>query len=132
MASRVQPLTGEEIIVDLLETIAERLRANCNLRASDSYSRGYSAKVELNIECYGLDMAKVETQVVIGDQQDDVDLELVKEKIDIPLEENLNTVRERSGQEDGPTLQIGEPQQPQKRRYARRIPGAAAQTEERF
>lgn len=130
MALRTQPLTGEEIITDLLESIAERLRANCNLRPSDSYSRGYSAKAELHIECYGLDVAKVDTVVVVGEQQDDVDLELVKEKIDIPLEENLNTVRERSGQEDGPNLQMGQQPQPVKRRYARRLPNETP--EERF
>lgn len=120
--ARVQPLTGEEIITDLLESIAERLRANCNLRPSDSYSRGYSAKVELHIEAYGLDAAKIDTAVVVGAAQDGEDLELVRENIEVPREENLNTVRERSGQEEGPNLQMGQQNQPAKRRYARRNP----------
>ena len=62
----VEPLTGEEIIIDLCEQIASKLRKDCNLREADSYQSGYSAKVTIHLEAYGMDVAPVDVEVVTG------------------------------------------------------------------
>jgi len=114
----VEPLSGEEIIVDLCEQIAAKLRADCNLRDSDAYSSGYSAKIAIHLEAYGMDTAIVEAEVTAGKVQDDPD-ELLHTELEIPVEPALNMVRERSDQ-PVPTMttEAGEPVV-KPRRYAR-------------
>jgi hypothetical protein len=93
----VEPLSGEEIVIDLCSRIAEKLRADCNLRESDAYSGGYMAKVTVHLEAYGMDTANVDVAVVTGKPQDTPD-ELLDTEYEIPREEALNKVRERSDQ----------------------------------
>jgi hypothetical protein len=98
----VEPLSGEEIVVDLCSQIAEKLRRDCNLRDSDAYSGGYMAKVQVHLEAYGMDTVTVEAQVSTGKPKDNPD-ELLDTEYEIPREEALNKVRERSDQ-SVPTL----------------------------
>ena len=129
----IPALNGEEVIQDLCGAIAEKLRSDCNLRPIDGYSGGYKASVKIHIEMFGLDTATVDypievdetspdPQNVLGEPDDVIDTEL-----EIPIEEDLSLVRERSNQptpdfeakpeftEDGP---IG---QPKPRKYSRRL-----------
>jgi hypothetical protein len=108
----VEGLTGAEVINDLLDQVAEKLRGDCNLRETDSYQGGYDGWVEVHLKLRGLDTAEVKTKIVVGAPADatfaGADTEAVTEavvdaKVEIPLESRLNVVRERSGQ-DVPTL----------------------------
>lgn len=136
----VPGLNGEEIVIDVCGLIAEKLRSDCNLRAIDSYSGGYKAKVTIHLEAFGLDSAVVDYEVeadeIIPDpenplQEPDVNLDT---EVDIPIEVDLSLVRERSGQiagdfemkpaveitEDGPVSELG------KRKYTRRLKALAS------
>jgi hypothetical protein len=114
----VEPVSGEEIVIDLCAQIAEKLRADCNLRESDAYSGGYMAKVSIHLEAYGMDTATVDAQVATGKAQENPD-ELVDTTYEVPVEPALNKVRERSGQ-PVPTLSNEGGQQVVKpRRYVR-------------
>jgi hypothetical protein len=93
----VEPISGEEIVIDLCSLLAEKLRADCNLRSTDAYSGGYYAKVSIHLEAYGLDTVEVNAEVATGKQQDQPD-ELLSTTIEIPVEPALNMVRERSDQ----------------------------------
>lgn len=57
--SLVVGLSGEEIIVDVLDQVEKALRKDCNLRATDSYGRGYSGKVTLELSLIGMDAVSV-------------------------------------------------------------------------
>jgi hypothetical protein len=127
----VEGLTGEEIIVDVLEQVAERLRADCNLRDTDAYAGGYDGWVEVHLNLRGLDLAKVDSKVIVGapasvlatgakEDAPEVEQKTVDAMVEIPLETKLNVVRERSGQ-DVPTLSKDEDGRPviKKRHYAK-------------
>lgn len=119
----VEPLTGEEIIIDLCTQIAEKLRRDCNLRETDSYGGGYSATVTIHLEAYGLDTATVEATLSTGQTQDQPD-ELIDTTVEVPVEAALNEVRERSEQPVPSLTQFeGEAPAVRPRRYVRR--GAA-------
>lgn len=96
-------LSGEEIIVDLCEQIASKLRNDCNLRPSDSYVNGYSAVVTVKISCYGIDTAEVETTVeakstpAVKTEGDETKTEVETEVV-VAHEPDLTAVRERSEQ----------------------------------
>jgi hypothetical protein len=94
----VEGLTGEEIIVDALEQMAERLRKDCNLRENDTYTNGYDGWVEAHLNLHGVNEEKVHVKVAIGQAVEDPDAIEVDAKVEIPLEPRLNVVRERSGQ----------------------------------
>jgi hypothetical protein len=136
----IPALTGEEIIQDLCGAVAEKLRSDCNMRPIDGYAGGYKATVKIHIEAFGLDATTVDYEVSTdesGPAKDvdgnAVDLEnpdlLIDTELEIPQEEDLSLVRERSNQptpdfemkstpeitEEGP---VG---QPQKRKYTRRL-----------
>jgi hypothetical protein len=117
----VEPLTGEEIIIDLCSQLAEKLRQDCNLRETDSYENGYSAKITVHLEAFGLDTAAVDVEVSAGNQQGNPENpdELLDTTYEIPAETSLNKVRERSDQ-PVPTL-TNEGGQPvvKPRRYVR-------------
>jgi hypothetical protein len=115
----VEPLSGEEIIVDLCALLADKLRKDCNLRESDSYSGGYSAKVTVHLEAYGMDTATVDAEVATGQQRDEPD-ELISMAMEIQQEPALDQVRVRSDQPT-PTLttEAGAPVV-KPRRYMRR------------
>lgn len=123
----VEPLSGEEIVIDLCSQIAAKLRNDCNLRASDAYSQGYSAKVTIHLEAYGMDTATVDTQVSTGKQRDNPD-ELLDTTYEIPQDEALNKVRERSDQPVPTLAEEGGQPVVRQRRYvkAERISGGGA------
>jgi hypothetical protein len=115
----VEPLSGEEIVIDLCSQLAEKLRNDCNLRESDSYQGGYSAKITVHLEAYGMDTATVDAQVVTGKPQDSPD-ELLDTEYEIPVEPALNVVRERSEQPVPTLADEGGQQVVKQRRYVRR------------
>jgi len=116
----VEPLTGEEILIDLCSLIADKLRKDCNLRDTDSYGGGYFAKVTIHLEAYGLDTAMVDAEVATGRQLAEPDL-AADVTLEVPVEEALDQVRERSDQ-PVPTLAAveGGPPEVRPRRYVRR------------
>jgi len=93
----VEPLSGEEIVTDVCNQLAESLRRDCNLRESDAYEGGYSARIKATIQLYGMDTMTVEVEVPIGKPQENPD-RVVDTEFDIPVETALNVVRERSEQ----------------------------------
>lgn len=139
----VPALNGEEIVLDLCGIIAEKLRSDCNLRPIDGYSGGYKAKVTIHLEAFGLDSAVVDYTVEadesgLGQDADnpvdlmapDVNLDT---EIEIPVEEDLSLVRERSSQatpdfEIKPVEEITEdgPVGSNKRKYTRRLKALAS------
>ena len=121
MDDYVEGLTGEEIINDALDRTAEKLRGDCNLRATDTYLGGYDGWIEVHLNLHGLDTAKVQTKIVMGTPTEDPEQQTVETRIDIPLEPRLNLVRERSGQ-GVPTLAKDENGEMvvKKRHYAKR------------
>ena len=136
----VPALNGEEIVVDVCGIVAEKLRSDCNLRPMDGYSGGYKAKITIHLEAFGLDQATVDytieaDETVNGqDVNNPVDLTspdvLIDAEIEIPVEEDLSLVRERSGQIAGdfeakPTITEDGPVVPQKRKYTRRLKALA-------
>lgn len=128
----VAPLAGPEIIEDLISQVRKRLQSCGDLRATDSYPRGYSAKFTYHIECYGLDTSILDGEVKSGTSKDDPETTVIDGSNDIPLEPELNAVRVRSEQ-DTPVLARtadgGETVVGQKRRYARRITAPQPQSE---
>lgn len=136
----VQPLSGAEVISDLLAQIEEKLRVDCNLREIDGYSSGYKAKVTIHIECFGLDTATVDQEVIVDETTPDPDNPLQEPDVNLDTElvveqeADLSAVRERSGQQepsfeakpvveitpDGPVAV-----EPQKRKYTRRLKALA-------
>lgn len=57
--SLVVGLSGEEIIVDVLDQVEKALRTDCNLRPTDSYGQGYSGKVTVELSLIGMDAVSV-------------------------------------------------------------------------
>lgn len=107
----VEGLTGEEIINDLLDQVAEKLRGDCNLREMDAYTGGYEGTVKIHLKLHGLDTAEVKMDIPVTRPADEefpevgespIDTE-VDAEVEIAQEPRLNLVRERSGQ-DVPTL----------------------------
>lgn len=107
-------LNGQEIITDIIDQVRTALSKDCNLRPADSYGFGYEGTVEIKLKCRALDVTEVnvttelrpspkvqklaqENPLSEEDQKTAKDVE-IKETITIPLEANLNAVRERSGQ----------------------------------
>jgi hypothetical protein len=115
----VEPLSGEEIVIDLCDQIAAKLRADCNLRPSDAYSGGYSAKIEIHLEAYGMDTAVVDAVVVTGEQKEETPDEILVTTLDIPVEPGLNMVRERSSQPVPTLTNEGGTPEIRPRRYVR-------------
>lgn len=62
----VEGLTGEEIIEDALDQVAAKLRGDCNLRETDAYQGGYDGWIEVHLNLHGIDLAKVETKIIVG------------------------------------------------------------------
>lgn len=96
-------LSGEEIIVDLCEQIASKLRMDCNLRGADSYVNGYTAEVTLKIRCFGIDTAETDVTVkasTVPAQKASGAEKVTEVSTDLKVahEADLQAVRERSGQ----------------------------------
>jgi hypothetical protein len=138
----IPALNGLEIINDLCGLITEKLSADCNLREIDGYAGGYKATVKIHIEAFGLDQANVDYEVeaneVVPDpenplQEPDVVLDV---DMDIPVETNLEEVRNRSAQvasdfEIKPQIELTpegpvETPQPSRRKYTRRLRALAS------
>lgn len=130
----VEPLTGEEIINDILDQVERKLRGDCNLRDTDAYTGGYDGTVDIRVRLRGLDTAEVNRTVIVGApataladatgtpaEETTVEETAIEAHLEIPLEERLNLVRERSGQ-GIPTVSKDENGQTviKKRRYARK------------
>jgi hypothetical protein len=99
-------LSGEEIIIDLCEQIAFKLRRDCNLRSSDSYVNGYSAEIpSIKIHCYGIDQADVElTGLTVGKKPEQLTEGVAKitdmeTEVKVAHEPDLQAVRRRSDQD---------------------------------
>lgn len=132
----VMPLSGEEVIGDVLDQVAKALRRDCNFRSSDAYSGGYEGKIKINLTLRSIDAPVVEMEIPITPDRkqmagEDAGVETaevqVEADVEIPLETNLEEVRERSGQvQPEQSLDPNAPQpQSQRRKYARRAEGGA-------
>lgn len=125
----VEPLTGEEIITDACVQLAEHLRRDCNLRDTDSYEGGYSAKIKVSLYLYGMDTVAVDVEMAAGaptggvyDGPDRV----TETEFEVPQEQALNLVRERSEQPVPTVTNLENGQQEiRQRRYVRREKVAA-------
>lgn len=138
----IPALNGEEIIQDICGALAEKLRSDCNLRQIDGYSGGYRASISgIHIEAFGLDSVVLDYSLKVDetgpgqDANNPVDLDtpyvLIDTELEIPVEEDLSLVRERSGQIAGdfeakPTITEDGPVVPQKRKYTRRLKALVA------
>lgn len=91
----IQGLNGIEIADDLLPQLRKKLLGDCSLRPTDSYSRGYSAKITYEVKCYGLDQETVSGELIIGTEQDDPEAEIVGGELIVEQEEDLSEVRDR-------------------------------------
>ena len=101
------PLSGREIVNDILGQIRTRLATDCNLRASDGYSGGYSGKVHIKLSLNAVRTTPVEMEIPISTSielnapapdsfpSEDLIAMEINEEISIPVEPNLNAVRER-------------------------------------
>jgi hypothetical protein len=121
----VEGLSGEEIIIDVLDQVAAKLHGDCNLRENDNYTGGYDGYVEVHLNLHGLDKVNVKTRIIIGTEAPDPDQKTIDARVDIPLVPELNTVRERSGQ-GIPTMAKDEDGRPvvKKRHYGKARGGA--------
>ncbi len=123
----VEGLTGEEIINDILDQVEAKLRADCNLRETDSYQAGYDGNVHVHLNLHGVDIVEIKQDIAVNRpaNQDLSGAQITEKTVDaeivIALEPRLNLVRERSGQEV-PTLSKDESGHEviKKRRYARK------------
>lgn len=145
----VNPLSGTEVVEDVLGQIRKRLATDCNLRATDGYTGGYSGTVKITLNLHAVKISEVEMEVPIVAPvaapaveefpPEDVEPVEVDEVITIPVEENLVEVRSRT--EENKSNPVEEPVQTdepetetrQKRKYTRRTaPTVAATAEEAF
>jgi hypothetical protein len=129
----VMPLSGEEIINDILVQVEKGLRSDCNLRSVDAYSGGYSGKIKAEIHLFAVDIAHVDMEITVSGQAKEGDIPVgqpveVSTEIEIPRETNLDDVRERSGQ--GTPMSVSDEktgqQEIKRRTYARPRTGGAA------
>lgn len=125
-ATFVQPLSGSEVIEDFLGQIRKRLQGSCNLRSTDAYPRGYSGKFTYTLECYGVDTVIEQGELITGPHKDDPQTTIVHGDSEIPLEPELNAVRERSGQDEPVLATTADGNEiVRKRRYSRRVTASA-------
>jgi hypothetical protein len=113
------PLSGSEVIADVLSQIKKRLISDCNLRMSDGYSGGYSGHVTIKLKCHAVRTVEVNMEVPItaelkGSAVDSFPSEQVQEvevdeEIKIPLEPNLKEVRERTKENNVEATEEAEP-----------------------
>jgi hypothetical protein len=115
--TEVEGLSGTEIIDDILAHVKRTLLTSCDLRDSDSYGQGYSGEIKISLKLYGMDATPGEFTVQIPpkgappvstEEITIVPLE-IEQKIEIPQEENLDAVRERTKEE--PPVPEAQPQE---------------------
>lgn len=143
------PLSGFEVVEDVLSQIRKRLHTDCSLRKEDGYTGGYSGTVKIKLNLHAVRIAEVEMEIPIttgvkapGPEAfapEDVVAVEVEDEIVISLEPNLKAVRERTAENNAEPLQetepTPEPEQPetsisQKRRYERQQAMAGAVTDQ--
>lgn len=140
----IPALNGLELRHDLCALIDEKLATDCNLRKVDGYAGGYRATVKIHIEAYGLDTVSMDYEVSVdevsrgADPDNPVDIEnpdtLIDTELEIPVETNLQEVRDRSNQVAGdfevkPALEItedGPVAAPVRQKYSRRVKALVA------
>lgn len=133
------PLGGHEVLNDLLAQIKKRLSTDCNLRATDGYSGGYSGIVSVKLHLNAVKMTTVEMDIPITSlpnpavesfPEGDVEPVEIDEDIYIPLEPNLAEVRKRTeensnAREPEPVEADSEIVDRPKRKYTRRAMAGA-------
>ena len=144
------PLGGHEIVNDVLSQIRKRLATDCNLRATDGYSGGYSGKVTIKLNLHAVRTTTVDMEVPIFTSPglnapepsefspDDLIPMEISEEISIPIEPNLAAVRERTKDTNDELESVPETKQEEsegdsapegtrgKRKYTRRAALASA------
>jgi hypothetical protein len=58
-------ISGQEVVADLLDRVAERLTRSCDLRESDSYA-SYSAVVSITLQLVDVDTISLSQQITVG------------------------------------------------------------------
>ena len=100
------PLSGYDPIEDVCGQVRKYLRMDCSLRKEDGYSGGFKGTIKIALDCYAVRAVHIETEVpvtmppAVKDALDalppqELDKFEIAETIEIPLEPNLNAVRER-------------------------------------
>jgi hypothetical protein len=114
----VAGLSGLEIINDVLGQVRKALESSCDLRESDNYGRGYSAKVTLSLQLFDMDVAKIESETILQptkellaktpETPEDADGRDVKVEvtIDIPETTDLSAVRDRINEPEPPAPEM--------------------------
>ena len=144
VSNYVNPLSGRDVVEDILGQIRRKLVGDCSLRKEDGYSGGYSGTVTIKLRLNAVRIVEVEMEIPITQSADviappvesfppeDVEPVEIDEKIVIPVEENLITVRDRinensektieaeSEAEAEPHVEEGETTVRTKRKYSRR------------
>lgn len=105
-----EPLSGKEVVSDVLAQIGKKLSTDCNLRATDGYSGGYSGSVTIKLNLHAVRITPVEMEIPLKTSpelkapvpsdfasEDLIPME-VNEKIEIPVESNLEAVRDRTAE----------------------------------
>jgi len=143
------PLGGNEIVADVLAQIKKRLATDCNLRATDGYSGGYSGTVSIKLNLHAVRISTVAMEIPItaplglpavdSFPPEDVFPVEVEEKIEIPLEPNLKEVRIRTVENNSEVAEESEPESDpaegsdapvrRKRRYNKALAGVGAVSE---
>jgi hypothetical protein len=85
-------ISGEDILSDLLDRIAERLILTNSLRAVDCY-RGYSARVTVELQLDDIDTVAISTEVEVGS----IDPLRPSERITAGASARAEQVQERTG-----------------------------------
>lgn len=91
----MQGLSGNQIVDDIMAQFKKRLQGDCNLRAFDNYSRGYSAKITFHLDLYGLDVTAVDGEFDAGSAQTDTDAEVVDGVLDVEQDEDVQGIKDR-------------------------------------
>ena len=142
------PLGGHEVVADVLAQIKKRLATDCNLRATDGYSGGYAGTVTIKLKLHAVRISEVEMEIPIVQSHEitasgpdafppeDVEPVEIEEEIEIPLEPNLEEVRERTVENNAEPVEeeVKGEEEPEsgvrtKRKYTRRTAIVAAVTE---
>ena len=140
------PLGGHEVVADVLSQIKKRLATDCNLRATDGYSGGYSGTVIINLNLHAVRISNVDMEIPITTPlglpavesfpPEDVFPVEVHEEIEITLEPNLKEVRVRTVENNSeiaeePESEPTEGEAPvrRKRRYNKALAGVGAVSE---
>ena len=101
------PISGVDVIEDVVGQVRRLLQRDCNLRREDGYSGGYKGKVKIELDCFAVRTAHVEVESpliqspsviappVDSFPPDEIEAVHVEEILVIPQNENLQEVRSR-------------------------------------